>query len=295
MKIRLSSSGIHIFNRLTGLNILLDELKVPSTFWAKVPRQVSIALTNICDLDCPFCFAPKNNAMLNYDLVIKWINELDNNGCLGIGFGGGEPTLHPRIIELCRYAAKCTNLAVTLTTHAHGLNEKMVAALSGHIHFIRVSMDGVGATYTSLRNKSFDTFLHCLQQAKDIAPLGINFLVNARTIPDLELAVALATDVGASEFLLLPEQPANGNDGIDSETINRLHSWVSGYNGRILLSVSELGSGNLPTCDPCVNEKGLDAYAHIDATGILKRSSFDSEGIVIGNSSIVETINQFRN
>jgi len=121
-KVRAGPSGIHVFNRMTGLNILLDEVRVPPALWARAPRQVSIALTNACDLACSYCFAPKDPAVLAFEQVTDWLDELDANGCLGIGLGGGEPTLHPRLVELCQYATQHTRLAVTLTTHGHRLD-----------------------------------------------------------------------------------------------------------------------------------------------------------------------------
>lgn len=53
LKVRPGPSGLHIFDRETGLNILLDEVRVPLEGWAAAPRQVSVALTNACDLSCP--------------------------------------------------------------------------------------------------------------------------------------------------------------------------------------------------------------------------------------------------
>jgi hypothetical protein len=47
-------------------------------------------------------------------------------------------------------------MAATFTTHAHRLDKALVAKLSGSVHFVRVSMDGVGATYEKLRGRPFD-------------------------------------------------------------------------------------------------------------------------------------------
>lgn len=155
-KVRVGPSGVHLFDRETGLNVLLDEIQAPPDSWATAPRQVSVALTNACDLACPHCYAPKNPAALDFRRLTGWLNELDANGCLGVGFGGGEPTLYRRFPELCRYAARNTGLAVTFTTHAHHLTDALVAGLAGSIHFVRVSMDGVGPTYEALRGRPFE-------------------------------------------------------------------------------------------------------------------------------------------
>lgn len=130
-KLRAGPSGLHLFDRKTGWNVLVDEMRIPPTQWARAPRQTSIALTNACDLDCPYCYAPKTFGLLDADQVAAWLRELDDNGCFGVGFGGGEPTLHCNFIEICRQAAEQTNLAVTFTTHAHRITHRYVDQLKG--------------------------------------------------------------------------------------------------------------------------------------------------------------------
>src|SRR5438094_984958 len=122
IKLRAGPSGLHLFERKTGLNVLVDEVRVSPEQWARAPRQVSVALTNACDLACPYCYAPKTPAVLDTEKLSGWLRELDDNGCLGVGFGGGEPTLHREFTEICRQTAERTRLAVTFTTHAHRIS-----------------------------------------------------------------------------------------------------------------------------------------------------------------------------
>ena len=121
LKVRVGPAGLHVFNRTTGINILVDEITPPTNTWSAAPRHVSVALTNSCDLTCSHCYAPKNPAILAFDRLTGWLAELDANGCIGVGFGGGEPTLYPWLTELCSCATRETNLAITMTTHAHRL------------------------------------------------------------------------------------------------------------------------------------------------------------------------------
>lgn len=281
LKIRVGAAGLHLFNRNTGVNLLVDEITLPSSMWSTAPRQVSIALTNACDLVCPHCYAPKNPAALNFERLTSWLTNLDANGCIGVGFGGGEPTLYPRLAELCSYAAEKTGLAVTMTTHAHHLSDLLLEDLSGNVHFIRVSMDGVEGTYESLRGRSFATLIQHIKALSKRFPFGINFVVNSKTIDDLDKAIELAEEFGCSEFLLLPEEATLRTGGIDSDTRRILQEWVVNYRGCIPLAVSESGADGLPTCNPLSAEIGLSAFAHIDASGILKRTSYSTNGILI--------------
>ena len=177
MKVRRDANGVHLFDRRSGLNVLLDEIEVPLHERAWAPRFVSIALTNACDLQCRFCYAPKHVARLDVDAVVAWAIELDEGGCLGLGFGGGEPTLHSDFAELCRRVTNETQLAVSFTTHGHRITEELARQLKGAVHFVRVSMDGIGGTYERIRGRSFATLLDKLRLVHAIAPFGINYVV----------------------------------------------------------------------------------------------------------------------
>lgn len=289
MKLRAGPSGLHLFERKTGWNVLIDEVRIPPAQWALAPRQISVALTNACDLACPFCYAPKASASLDADRLAGWLCELDENGCFGVGFGGGEPSLHRRFIEICQKTAATTNLAVTFTTHAHRITLAHRENLKGSVHFVRVSVDGVGATYEALRGRPFASIRSQLEIVREIAPFGINFVVNSQTFADLDDAIDLARECGASEFLLLPEEPVDGMGGVEQETLSALQEWVAQYRGAVPLAISESHSKDVCSAAAFV-ESGLRAYAHVDANGFLKRSSYDKEGVLIGPGGVIEAL-----
>lgn len=289
-RIREGPSGLHIFDRISGLNILLDESQIPRERWSLAPRQVSIALTNACDLKCSFCYVKKGNVSLNFEKIKAWIRELDDNGCHGIGFGGGEPTLYKYFEELCLYITRNTGLAVTITTHGHNLDDLALDRIARSAHFLRVSMDGVGKVYESIRQRSFDSLYEILQRIGSRMSFGINYVVNAETFPYLDKAIDIAEDVGASEFLLLPEIPVYGIGGIDVNTKQLFQNWVKKYNGQVALVISEAGSDGILTCNPLPEETGIRSFAYIDSFGKLKRNSLEREGIYINENGVMEAI-----
>lgn len=291
-KLRCGPSGLHLFNRTTGLNVLLDEISVPTSLHSRAPRQVSIALTNRCDLACAHCYAPKSRAQLRFDLVTQWLAELDLHGALGVGFGGGEPTLYPEFERLCHHVARETQLSVSFTTHGHHIDDALAESLRGSVNFVRVSMDGVGATYESIRRRSFAEFLARLKHVRSICRFGINVVVNERTLPDLDEAAAIAEDAGACELLLLPQMGVRGVEGISVGTMHALRRWVDAYGGPLRLCINEASAEGFPTCDPLVEERGLRAYVHIDATGVLKSSSYAETGILLGEGGVLRALDQ---
>lgn len=273
MKFRKGSDGLHLFERSSGLNCLIDEVVFPKNKWAKAPRFVSMALTNICDLSCRFCYAPKSNDFLTSKNVLAWSRQLDSNGCLCIGFGGGEPTLHRDFTTICREINKQTALGITFTTHGHHLDETLCDELDSSVNFVRVSMDGVGETYESIRKKSFSSLLAQLKLVSSKFNFGINYVVNDQTLPDLDRALDLIVDVGAQTLLLLPEHL---NGYVNPLIKKRLASWIKKSPRPINISVSENGvDDTLPIANPFNTEVGVNGYAHVTAKGEVSRTSFD--------------------
>ena len=279
MKVRRDSNGVHFFDRDTGLNILLDEISVPKPEQTWAPRYVSIALTNACDLSCRFCYAPKHVATLDEEDVVSWTIELDKAGCLAVGFGGGEPTLHRQFISLCKRVSMSTQLAVSFTTHGHRLTVPMAEQLAGYVNFVRVSMDGIFNTYSQIRGRRFSDLLKKLELLRQIAPFGVNYVVNATTIHEIDATAEIAFDHGAQELLLLPERPSRATPGIDENTLNALRDWIN-RNRHYRLAVSHSPPlDGIAIADPFRDSDGLTEYAHIDASGYLKESSYSTEGV----------------
>jgi len=295
MKSRIGPNGVHLFDRSSGLNVLLDELRPEEAVWSTSPRQVSIALTNVCELHCAYCYAPKHKASLHTGQVLGWLKELDAAGCLGIGFGGGEPTLHPDFINICKRAEGETQLAITFTTHGLRLTPQLVKRLKGSIHFSRISVDGIGRTYEEQRGVRFSRLLQGMESIATLSPFGINVVVNERTVAELDAMSELAQEVGASELLLLPQQATTAVGAMDEVVGRALQGWVSNYRGKVRLAVSEAGASGLPTCDPLPDEQGLQAYAHIDASGILRASSYSPAGAKIGDAGVLSALKRLRN
>ena len=84
MKLRKELRGLHFYDRITGLHILADEVRIPDAECDEGPEVISIAVTNICDLSCAFCYAPKSRHTLSVREITQWCRELDQLGTLEV-------------------------------------------------------------------------------------------------------------------------------------------------------------------------------------------------------------------
>jgi MoaA/NifB/PqqE/SkfB family radical SAM enzyme len=220
------------------------------------------------------------------------MDELDQAGALGVGFGGGEPTLYRYLPEICAHAAESTDLAVTMTTHGHRWNADLIARLRGAVNFVRVSVDGVGSTYERLRGRSFAQLRAALDAIATDFQWGMNSVINQDTVGDLDAIAALAAEHDASELLLLPEQPTDGTPGVERETLRALETWVLSYAGPVPLATSADAALGVPIADALPGELGLRSYAHIDASGTARTSSYAPRGVRIDEEGVMAALKQ---
>jgi hypothetical protein len=156
-------------------------------------------------------------------------------------------------------------------------------------------MDGVGDTYESIRRRSFLALQARLKLVRDISGFGINIVVNERTMPELDQAAAVAVHSGATELLLLPQVEVRSVGAVTDATLQSLRRWVDEYSGPLKLCINESHADGFPTCDPLVEERGLSAYAHIDAAGVIKPTSYHATGVPIGPGRVRDALDQLAN
>lgn len=100
-------------------------------------------LTYLCNERCRHCYLddPKANAetgILRFDIWGKVIDEIAEMGCMNVLVTGGEPTLHPDFIEICRYIVN-KGMLLDIFTNALDISDELfddiVALLPNTVSF----------------------------------------------------------------------------------------------------------------------------------------------------------------
>jgi MoaA/NifB/PqqE/SkfB family radical SAM enzyme len=276
MKLRKESRGLHFYDRTTGLHILADEVRIPVEDRDEGPEVISIAVTNTCDLSCAFCYAPKTRHMLSVPEIVHWCRELDRLGTLEVAFGGGEPTLFPGLADACRTIWTETKLGISITTHGQLLNEQLCDSLKGFVSVVRVSMDAPEPLYSSIRGLPLARVIKNIRQMERRAPIGINTVVNTQTIGGLDELAVIVRDLGAVDWLLLPEIK-NGEFTLSDSEWHRLDHWIVSRSNSFNLRTTTNAKAHLT--GPFLLDETPEDYAHISANGYLRRCSYGSTGI----------------
>jgi len=138
------------------------------------PLLVDLELASACNLRCPMCYtiSPEfkkkvNVSLMNFDLFKKIIDEIGGKvPALRLSLRG-EATLHPKFIQCIEYAKQHGIKEVSSLTHGGKLTKDFFDQVArAGIDWITISIDGVGATYESIRKPI--KFAEILQIVKDI-------------------------------------------------------------------------------------------------------------------------------
>lgn len=290
MKLRCESRGLHFYDRVSGYHVLLDEKPVPRELWSRAPSLVSVALTNVCDLACEFCYAPKSTHHLAFDDLLRWCKELDALGTLEVAFGGGEPTLYRELPELCAAIWEGTGLGISITTHGHHLTPDLTERLHGNVSIIRISVDAPEPTYSAIRGRPLSRVEQNVRAIGGRITVGVNTVVNGATLEHLNELSALVESWQATDWLLLPET-RGGRFTLTTEEWDGLSGWLTANAGRFPLNVTYDARPFL-RCPFLFDEEPDQDYVHISADGYLRLCSYERGGVPLKDKALSDALGE---
>jgi MoaA/NifB/PqqE/SkfB family radical SAM enzyme len=85
-----------------------------------LPRTAWVNLTDNCNNRCQWCYGKNTfsgTEMMSYERSVQLLDWLNSNGCKRCVLIGGEPTLHPEIVDITLYG---TNLGLNMAIVSNG-------------------------------------------------------------------------------------------------------------------------------------------------------------------------------
>jgi len=284
MKQRNERSGVHFFDRQSGLHVLMDEFCVPPDKIDVGPRTVSIAITSVCNLHCHFCYAHAGRSRLPLKFVCDLATALDGLGVLELTLGGGEPTLHPELDDICRHVWQNTGLSLSITTHGHNLSETLLKAIAPNVSMIRFSIDGPEPRYSQIRGRPLSALITTIRLAKMGVRFGINCVVSRASVAETEEVLELAIREQANDVLLIPEH-RSGIPTLSASDWVDLDQLISAYRHRVQICISRTADGFLsaPTLDTAARDEFH--FCHVTAGMALQAHSYGGQTFPISDLS----------
>jgi len=152
-------------------------------------RFLEVEITGACHHHCLHCYGsfPQKGA-LSKESVMRVMDEARD--CFdAIIFSGGEPFLHPDLIELTHHAK---DFVVFITTAGYAMERKQIQALPGNVVLV-FGLDGIGEVHDSYRGKAgaYKQLLHSMELAQD-RPKEIIATLWKGVLPQIEEIIELA-------------------------------------------------------------------------------------------------------
>jgi cyclic pyranopterin phosphate synthase len=151
-------------------------------------KTLRLSLLDTCNLSCIYCTCGNEDVKQNYQLskgrslpaldLINLIKRL--HGVLGletIRFTGGEPLIHPDLVEIVR-SVRDLGMELKLTTNGVLLEKLALPLKEAGITAMNVSLDAIdeGAFFKISRRSNVDRIIKGIEKAKQV---GIDIKLNA--------------------------------------------------------------------------------------------------------------------
>jgi len=191
------------------------------------PETIHVSVTGRCDQACAGCFysarpgsaVPPND--MPFPLFEKVVRQAAEMKVFQMALGGGEPTLHPRLVEMVRLARQ-NGIVPNLTTNGNHLSRDLAVALKeAGLGQVQISLNGASEEKNAATRPNFRAALAAVDACRMAElPFGFNFLLTRSSASELEAVIALGREKGAATVnLLRPKPPTTASDWLARESL----------------------------------------------------------------------------
>ncbi|WP_319419060.1 radical SAM protein [Pleurocapsa sp. FMAR1] len=144
----------------------------------KSPLEAQLIVTRRCNLSCGYCTEFDNySSPVPLELLKERIDAIHRLRVVNTSLLGGEPLMHPDIVEIIKYSNRKNQ--VSITTNGFLLTEKLVKKLNeAGLSNLQISIDALDTDSTGYIQKSLKKLLPKLEILREHA----NFDVHANIV-----------------------------------------------------------------------------------------------------------------
>jgi radical SAM protein with 4Fe4S-binding SPASM domain len=191
-----------------------------------VPETIHFSVTGRCDQACTGCFysARPGSAVAAQDapwsLCERVVLEAEQARVFQIALGGGEPLLHPRLVDMVRLSRE-HSVVPNLTTNGNLLTREMAHELKeAGLGQAQISLNGADEAVNAQTRPNFAATMQAIENCRAAGlRWGLNFLVTRSNLTALEAVIELGRRLGAASVnILRPKPPTTEGDWLERES-----------------------------------------------------------------------------
>jgi radical SAM protein with 4Fe4S-binding SPASM domain len=190
------------------------------------PETIHFSVTGRCDQACAGCFYSARPGSTvtptdaRFELFERVVRQAAEARVFQMALGGGEPLLHPRLLDMVRLARQ-SDIVPNLTTNGNLLTVELAAALKeAGLGQAQISLNGASEETNAATRPNFAGAMAAIDACRAAGlRFGINFLLTRSSLPDLEAVIRLGQARRAATVnLLRPKPPTTDGDWLGRES-----------------------------------------------------------------------------
>ncbi|MDO8732210.1 MAG: GTP 3',8-cyclase MoaA [Actinomycetota bacterium] len=196
--------------------------------FGRVHRDLRVSLTDRCNLRCTYCMPEDFGAwtpradLLTRAEIVRVVSVAVDNGVTAVRLTGGEPLLHPEVVEIVRDIARLPNAPrIALTTNGLLLATLATPLAQAGLARVNISLDTLDRKRFAeiTKRDRLDEVLAGIQGAQQagLRPLKINAVL-MRGVNETEAVALLRTAIAQDWSLRFIEQMPLDAGGIWSRS-----------------------------------------------------------------------------
>ena len=227
-------------------------------------KDVDLNLGKVCNNDCKFCMSSgqaEHPQFADYDKLKNEIISTALKEYEKITFLGGEPTIHPRILDLIKLARKNGFKRIHVVSNGRkyadkefltNMVQKGVNAFSVSIHshiketedFLTGREGGYDEKIQGIKN-----FVDIQNDNRNVAPVFVNIVLNKKNCEKLDETVEFFKNIGITHFRINSMMSHSGNAKKNAGTLlPKISESVQVINKILDMKGIEVILGDFPLC-----------------------------------------------
>ena len=189
-------------------------------------RGFTVYVTNDCNLRCRHCWVSggKSADYLRYELIISRISEAYDMGVRSFLITGGEPFMHPQILDIIEYVAQKEGAYIDIETNATMINDNEIERMAKYKNIsLFASIDSsTASTHDYIRgvNGAFEITKNTVEKlVKHKLLYQCIMAVSKLNAADVENTIQLCIRLGVKILRVLPVQPCGRGEELAQNRI----------------------------------------------------------------------------
>lgn len=218
-----------------GFYTLSDERAKTATSSSRIMRCEFI-ITGRCNFYCPYC-RHVGGPDISFDLIKSNIEEINKYNPFAIRFSGGEPTIHPRLLEMVEMVKPSEKIAIS--TNGSAKKELYSQLIKAGVNDFSISLDACCASEAAKMSgggMDWDEFIDNVKFLCKETYVTVGVVLDENNKDKANDIICFAGSIGVSDIRVIPAaQDCNVLSGIriDQDLLNKYPILKYRYNNLI--------------------------------------------------------------